>query len=106
MANVNDGGFEVTLIVGGRFVEGGVADVEPNAVTRVQVRALHSIPQNDMHPEPGSGISFENAAGGVQMGELIMSINGEPRGDARAAFATTTVLQVRCDGRDLQFTLK
>lgn len=106
MANVNDGGFEVTLIVGGRFVEGGVADVEPNAVTRVQVRALHSIPQNEMHPEPGSGISFENAAGGVQMGELITSINGEPRGDARAAFATTTVLQVRCDGRDLQFTLK
>ena len=83
-----------------------------------------------MHPELGSGISFENSLGGVRVdflmsdcpaakagvliGDLVLAIDGEPTRDALDAFArvrkpsdgTTLDFQVRRDGKDLKLTLR
>ncbi|MFZ5446911.1 MAG: PDZ domain-containing protein, partial [Myxococcota bacterium] len=89
---------------------------------------LHTRP-DAMHPELGSGLSFENSPGGVrvdflmsgcpaatagvQVGDLVVSIDGEPTRDARDAFARVRrpsgaelSLVVRREGRDLPLTIK
>ncbi len=121
----------------GRFVETSVREeavVRSGEVTTVVVRVVEGdggIPAhaNMMHSELGSGLSFENSPGGVrvdflmsdcpaaragvQIGDLVVSIDGEPTRDALDAFARVRKpsgeqlrLQVRRDGKDLPFTLK
>jgi hypothetical protein len=83
-----------------------------------------------MHPELGSGISFENSPGGVRvdflmsdcpaavagvkLGDLVVAIDGETTKDALDAFArvrkpsdgTTMDFLVRREGQDLKLTLR
>lgn len=83
-----------------------------------------------LHPELGSGLSFENSPGGVrvdflmsdcpaakagvQLGDLIVAIDGETTRDALDAFArvrkpadgASLDFQVRRNGQDLTLTLR
>ena len=83
-----------------------------------------------MHPELGSGLSFENSPGGVrvdflmsdcpaaragvQLGDLVVAIDGESTRDALDAFArvrkpadgASLEFQVRRGGQDLKLTLR
>ncbi len=83
-----------------------------------------------MHPELGSGLSFENSPGGVrvdflmsdcpaakagvQLGDLVVAIDGESTRDALDAFArvrkpadgASLEFQVRRAGQDLKLTLR
>lgn len=137
--DVVDGRFELSLAPGrykllpiteGTIAESGEAVVKVGEVTTVSIAAgAFEKGGSSMHPELGSGLSFENAPGGVrvdflmggcpaavagvQIGDLVVSIDGEPASDARDAFAKVRrpsgmelSLVVRRDGRDLPLTLK
>lgn len=137
--DVRDGGFKVELMPGSYgiapLLEHAVMDttaveVRANEVTEVTITASRLDNRRDaMHPELGSGLSFENSPGGVrvdflmsgcpaatagvQVGDLVVSIDGEPTRDARDAFARVRrpsgaelSLVVRREGRDLPLTIK
>ena len=88
-------------------------------------------PSYRLHTELGSGLSFENSPGGVRVdfimadcpsakagvriGDLVVSIDGEPTRNALDAFArvrkpsdeaSSLELLVRRDGQDLKLTVR
>lgn len=121
------------------FLESQLAEVRAGELTTITVdvpadgREASAIPGHrnfKMHPELGSGLSFENSPGGVrvdflmsdcpaakagvQLGDLVVAIDGEATRDALDAFArvrkpsdgATIDFLVRRQGQDLTLTLR
>lgn len=143
VAKVRDGHFE-QLLAPGKYklyvrdgesiVEQAVAEVRGGELTEVTI----TVPPEDgggaayrrlMHRELGSGLSFENAPGGVRVdflmqgcpasaagvriGDLVVSIDGQPTRDALDAFSRvrksadgTLELTLRREGKDFGVTVK
>jgi hypothetical protein len=95
----------------------------------VEVQSGPAIPNTAMHPEVGSGLAFDNGPGGVsvgfvmsgcpaalagvQQGDLVVSIDGEPVGRSLEAFerlrrprGQAVPMTVRRGGQDLSLTLR
>lgn len=120
-----------------RFFERQTAEVRAGEITTVvldvgELADASAAPIHNfkMHPELGSGLSFENSPGGVrvdflmsdcpaakagvQLGDLVVAIDGEATRDALDAFArvrkpsdgTTMDFLVRRQGQDLELTLR
>ncbi len=122
-----------------RFVESITAVVRAGETTTVVLEVPESVADAggtlahrnfNMHPELGSGISFENSPGGVrvdflmadcpaakagvQIGDLVVSIDGQSARDALDAFSrvrkpskgSTLDFLVRRAGQDLPLTLR
>jgi hypothetical protein len=122
-----------------RFIESQLAVVRAGELTTVvvdvpgNVKGASAVPFHknfDMHPELGSGLSFENSPGGVRvdflmsdcpaakagvkLGDLVVAIDGETTRDAQDAFArvrkpsdgATLDVMVRREGQDLKLTLR
>ena len=122
------------------FIESITATVRAGQTTTVVLEVPEAVAQPgdggvrahrgfDMHPELGSGLSFENSPGGVRVdflmsdcpaakagvliGDLVLAIDGQALSNALEAFArvrkpsgSTLDFQVRRDGKDLQLTLR
>ena len=122
-----------------RFIESVKATVRAGEITTVVLAVpsdladASAVPGHlnfKMHPELGSGMSFENSPGGVrvdflmadcpaakagvQLGDLVVAIDGEGTRDALDAFArvrkpsdgATLDFLVRRGGQDLKLTLR
>lgn len=121
-----------------KFIESQVAVVRAGEITSVVVDVpsdgadASAAPFHNfkMHPELGSGLSFENSPGGVRvdflmsdcpaakagvlLGDLVVAIDGESTRDALDAFArvrkpsggATLDFLVRRQGQDLKLTLR
>ncbi len=129
------GHYTVMVLMRDHYVTNTTVDIRGGEVTTVTVSTETDddggVPEHwaMMHPELGSGLSFENSPGGVRvdflmsdcpaaragvkLGDLVLSIDGEPTRDARDAFERVRVpngealsLVVRRDGVDLPVTVK
>lgn len=137
-AKVTNGRFEALLAPGSyrlflltetMFTEVDVAVVRAGELTQVTLRQGDAGKQFKLHTELGSGISFENSPGGVrvdfvmndcpaakagvQLGDLIVSIDGVPTKDAVDAFerlrkpdGAQVVLVLRRQGVDQTVTVR
>lgn len=133
-ALLSPGSYRIYVLEGEVFSDVADATVRAGEITHVM---LNTVPmdagvrkhQLEMHPEVGSGLSFENAAGGVRVdflmadcpaakagvliGDVVVSIGDEGVRDALDAFAKVRrpagqalTMQVRRDGKDLLLTLR
>ena len=121
-----------------KFVESTIAVIRAGETTTVEMGLLledggaaPTALDTRMHPELGSGLSFENSPGGVRVdflmadcpaakagvriGDLVVAIDGQATRDALDAFARvrkstekgeTLDFTIRRDGQDLQLTLR
>jgi C-terminal processing protease CtpA/Prc len=111
------------------FTEVDVAVIRPGELTQVTLRQGDAGKPFKLHPELGSGLSFENSPGGVrvdfvmndcpaakagvQLGDLIVSIGGVPTKDSVDAFermrkpdGAQVVLVLRRQGVDQTVTVR